>query len=170
MTRAALILLSLIAASGLRAEEPEPAAVAPADRTAISGCLADAGPSQRSCIGTIAVVCARQAAGERREAEVTCSRREAEVWRERLDAAGRIVSDRLEAGARARFVALQRSWEAYTAQKCSFVFDVQDAARAPGAQAGCELNEVALRAIEVERLARRQTPNVRGDGRPRIER
>ena len=44
----------------------------------------------------------------------------------------------------------------------------QAAARAPTMQAGCELNEVAGRAIEVERLARRQAEP--SQPRPRLER
>ena len=49
---------------------------------------------------------------------------------------------------------MQRSWEGYAAQKCAFMADVQTAARAPAMQAGCELSEVAGRALDVERLGR----------------
>jgi hypothetical protein len=63
---------------------------------------------------------------------------------------------------------VQRSWESYAAQKCTFMADLQPAAHAPTMQAGCELNEVAGRAIEVERLARRQAEP--SQPRPRLER
>jgi uncharacterized protein YecT (DUF1311 family) len=168
-----LALPFLLLAAPAAAEEPETAAVAPADRTTISSCVSDAGAGARSCIGSIAVVCARQAAGDRREAEVECSRREEAVWRERLDAAGRVLMQRLDSGARSRFVSVQRAWEAYASQKCAFMGDVQPAGRAPAMHAGCDLSETAERAIEVERLARRQAAEGGGprpSPRPRIER
>lgn len=74
-----------------------------------------------------------------REAEIDCARREAAVWRERLEAAARTLGPRLESGARSRFAAVQRAWESYAVQKCALLSDMQPAARAPTAQAGCEL-------------------------------
>jgi hypothetical protein len=147
-------ILAGTAAAGV--QPVDEAAVTEADRAAVAGCLRESPDAPRACIGTVAVVCVRQASGDRREAEIDCSRREAAVWRERLEAAARVLGPRLELGARSRFAAVQRSWESYAAQKCAFIADLQPAARAPTMQAGCELNEVAGRAIEVERLARRQ--------------
>ena len=144
------------------------AAVTEADRAAVAGCLRESPNAPRACIGAIAVVCARQASGDRRDAEIDCSRREAAVWRERLEAAARVLGPRLESGARSRYAAVQRSWQSYAAQKCAFIADLQPTARAPTMQAGCELNEVAGRAIEVERLARRQAEP--SQPRPRLER
>jgi uncharacterized protein YecT (DUF1311 family) len=150
------------------AQQAPGSGVAAADRAAVAACVRDAGEMPRACIGAIAVVCARQAGGERREAEIDCSRREAAVWRERLQAASGALARRLEAGPRNRFAAVQLSWETYAAQKCAFVADVQVALRAPAMRAACELSEVASRAIEVERLARRQAEA--SQPRPRLER
>jgi hypothetical protein len=145
-----------------------PAPVTPADRTALSSCIAESAGTPRACIGSVAVPCARQGGGDRRDAEIACSRREAAVWRERLDAAMAILGQRLASGQRSRFAAVQRSWESYSSQKCAFLGEVEPPARAPIMQAGCELREVAGRAIEVERMARAQAAGAAP--RPRIER
>lgn len=152
----------------LRADAVEGAAVSSSDRSTIASCLQESADAPRACIGTIAVVCSRQGTGDRRDAEMDCSRREAAVWRERLDAASTALSERLESAPRNRFAAVQRSWEDYFTQKCAFIADVQPSARAPITQAGCELREVATRAIEVERLVRRQSNPE--SPRPKLER
>jgi len=123
-----------------------------ADRAAISACLRDAAAQPRACIGGVAVACVRATVGDRRDAEVACARREQAVWRERLDVGAQAVARGLEAGQRARFAALQRSWESYTAEKCAFFGEVQPVARAAGLQAGCDLRETAERAVEIARL------------------
>jgi hypothetical protein len=46
--------------------------------------------------------------------------------------------------------------------------ELQSPEQAPAVQAGCDLRETAVRAIEVERLARRQAEG--SAPRPRIER
>lgn len=161
---AAWILLASTAGSGAEALQ---AAVSGPDRNAIASCLRDSIGAPRACIGTIAVVCARQTAGDRRTAEIECSRRETAVWRERLDLASAALAQPLAAGPRSRFAAVQRSWEAYSTQQCAFLADLQPPARAPVLQAACELREVAARALEVERLVRRRT---RETPRPEIQR
>jgi uncharacterized protein YecT (DUF1311 family) len=151
-----------------RAWAQAPSQVTPADRTTIGSCVSESGSAPRGCIGSVAVVCARQAPGDRRDAEIACTRREAAVWRERLDAAVGILGRRLESGPRSRLAALERAWEGFTAQKCGFVAEVQPPARAPVTQAACELREVASHALELERMARGQGPGQ--SPRPRIER
>ena len=148
------------------AQAPE-RGILPADRTTIASCIRDSGEQARGCIGSVAVVCARQGGGNREEAEVRCSRREAAVWRERLEVGLASLAQRLEAGPRGRLAALHRSWEGYAAQKCAFVSELQPPARAAVMQAGCELREVALRALETERLLRSQNG---GGSQPRLER
>jgi hypothetical protein len=149
------------------AQAPEGGILA-ADRATIASCIRDSGEQARGCIGAVAVVCARQGGGSREEAEVRCSRREAAVWRERLEMALAALGQRLESGPRSRLAALQRSWEGYAAQKCAFASELQPAARAAVMQAGCELREVALRSLETERLIRQQAGG--RDQRPRLER
>jgi uncharacterized protein YecT (DUF1311 family) len=142
--------------------------VTPADRAAIASCVSESGNAPRACIGSVAVVCARQAPGERRDAEIACTRREAAVWRERLDVIVGALARRLESGPRSRLASVERAWESFAAQKCAFIAEVQPPARAPVMQAACELREVAAHALDLERVARRQ-----GTGpsqRPRIER
>jgi lysozyme inhibitor LprI len=173
MGKLCVCVLALLIVAGpslvaTRAQTPERSPLNAADRAAIASCLRDSTDRPRACIGTIAVVCARQASGDRREAEIACTRREAAIWRERLELAAMLLGQRLESGSRSRFVALQRSWESYTAQKCAFIGDVQPPARAAVMQAGCELNEVAQRALEVERLTRRLAQA--GPPRPQLER
>src|SRR4051794_37375253 len=94
------------------AQAPE-RGILPADRTTIASCIRDSGEQGRGCIGAVAVVCARQGGGSREEAEVNCSRREAAVWRERLEAGLAALAQRLDAGPRGRLAALHRSWEGY---------------------------------------------------------
>jgi Lysozyme inhibitor LprI len=143
------------------------------DRASMSACLRESLESPSACIGSIAVICARgTSGGDRREIEVTCARRETAVWRERLDAASGTYAQRLEAGARTRFVALQRTWESYTAQKCAFFGDTQPPARAATMQAGCGLRELATRTNEIERELRLKNASTSrgGSQQPKIER
>ena len=150
------------ALSAALAQNANPGSVSAEDRAAIASCVRESLDRPRACIGTIAVVCARQAQGDRREAEIACTRREAAVWRERLDLATINLAQRLEPGPRSRFAAEQRSWESYVGLKCALVGEIQPPATAPVMQAGCELRSAASRAIEVEgwlrRLARGSQP------------
>jgi hypothetical protein len=167
-----LALPLLLALPGLaNAERLAEAAVEAEDRASITSCLRESGDAPRACIGTVAVVCStRQGAGDRAETQITCSRREAAVWRERLDMAATVFAGQLEAGLRSRFTAVQRTWESYYAQKCAFLGEVQAPARAAAMQAACELREVAVRAIEVERLARVSRDGAAAPRPPQIER
>jgi hypothetical protein len=144
-----------VAASPARAQAPE-GNVTAADRATIAACMRESGGQPRACIGAIAVTCAGQTSGERRETEIACTRREAAVWRERLDLAARALVQRLGSGSRSRFAAMQRSWEEYVALRCAFTGEIETPARAPVMQAGCELRAVAGRAIEIETTARRR--------------
>jgi hypothetical protein len=141
--------------------------VTTADRATIASCVSESGNTARTCIGSVAVVCARQTPGDR-DAEVACTRREAAVWRERLDVIAGALARRLESGPRSRLAAVERAWEGFTMQKCAFFAEVQPPARAAVTQATCELREVAAHALELERAARRQAPGP--SPRPRIER
>ncbi len=163
---AAASLAAMTACAG--AQEREGSGVSPADRSAVAACLRESEDTPRACIGAVAVSCARQGTADRRDAEIECSRREAAVWRERLDFAGRVVTARLGPGPRSRLGALQRSWEGYVAQKCALAGELELASRAPLIQAGCDLRETALRAIEIEALAER--PQRADEPRPRLER
>lgn len=162
---AALVVLFALT-SGVSAQSPE-SSVPAADRTAIASCLGESGESPRTCIGTIAVVCGRQG-DNRDESRISCTRREAAVWRERLDFALQTLSQRLDSGLRNRLASVQRGWEAYAPQKCALMAELQAPAQASAVQAGCDLRETAVRSIEVERLARRQAQSA--SPRPRIER
>jgi hypothetical protein len=154
-----MILAGAVAVAGTALAQTPGDAVSAVDRTAIATCLRDSAESPRACIGTIAVVCLSQAEGERHVAEIACSRREARVWRERLDNAARTLAQGLDSGARGRLVAVQRSWEGYASQKCAFAGELQIPARAATVQAACELREVALRSLELERSATRRPTN-----------
>jgi uncharacterized protein YecT (DUF1311 family) len=164
-TAIALAIVAFLAGPALGQSDNQ---VAQADRAAITSCVSESGSAPRGCIGSVAVVCARQAPGDRRDAEIACTRREAAVWRERLDVAVGALARRLDSGPRSRLAALERSWEGFTAQKCAFAAEVQPPARASVTQAACELREVAGHALEVERVARGQGPGQ--SQRPRIER
>lgn len=166
--RLALAAALSLSITAVAAQDREGSGVAAADRGAVAACLRESAETPRACIGTVAVPCARQGGGDRRDAEVECGRREGAVWRERLDFAARLAVERLDPGQRSRLVSLQRSWEEYVAQKCALAGELQPASRAPLAQAGCDLREVALRAIEVEELADRRRPA--GAQPPRLER
>lgn len=163
----ALLLLAALPATAQNAD------VTGTDRAAMSACLRESLESPAACIGSIAVICARAAgAGDRREIEISCARRETAVWRERLEAASGAYAQRLEPGARSRFIALQRTWETYAAQKCAFFGDTQPPARAATMQAGCGLREIASRTNEIEREMRQRPAGApRGGAQPpRIER
>lgn len=148
-----LPLLPLLVASPLAAQTaPAPNPTLSADRLAMMSCLRDAPASREGCIGSVAVACVRSSqSGDRVAAEIGCARREEAVWRERLALAGEGALRNADAGRRSRFVALQLAWEGYVQQKCSYYAAGQPAARSPGLRAGCEVREVALRALELER-------------------
>lgn len=139
------------------------------DRTALASCLRESAATPRACIGVVAVPCAQQTTGDRSASGTTCARRESALWRDRLDASSRALLTRLDSAGASRFAALQRTWEGFTAQKCAFAGDIAPPARSAVLQAGCDLQEVATRALDVEKLARAMTPQTRGNP-PRIER
>jgi hypothetical protein len=138
-----------------------------ADRTALSTCLRDGAGMAPSCIGTVVFACLRQAEGAAAGRDVACARREQSAWRERLDAGLQTLGRSLDNGGRARLAALQRSFESYSAEKCALMADLAPPARTGFTRAACDLREVALRAIEVERQAR---GNTRQPSTPRLER
>jgi hypothetical protein len=127
----------------------------PTDQEAIANCLAESADSPYACIGSIAVVCARLASNRGDDPALTCAEREEAIWRSRLDTAVSELQRSLPTSAFHRFVALQQAWQNYYALKCSFLGD-EGGTRAERRKNGCELREVAMRAIEVDRYLRRQ--------------
>lgn len=160
---AALVCFALPAV----AQDSAPAPAAAADRAQLAGCLRDNGASPNACIGAVAVPCVRAASSNPSGAEAACARREETAWRERLGLALQMASRPLDAGQRSRLAALQLTWESYVAQKCALYGAGQREALQPGRQAGCELREVAERAIEVAKSLPR-TPARRPSGPPQI--
>lgn len=134
-----------------------------ADRSLMANCLRQGATASGSCIGLIAVACVTAAGQNRREAELGCARREEAVWRERLSLALQATGRPLDAGRRSRLAALHVAWEGYVAQKCAFFASTQREGFQVGRQAGCELREVAQRALELERsvpqATQRQPPS-----------
>lgn len=127
-----------------------------ADRDAMAQCLGESGRAPSACIGSIALVCARRDGGDRRKAEIACSRREVAVWRERMTSAIAALDGKLDGAARTHFTAVQQAWESYAELNCSFISQAfPSSPRAAVFEAGCELREVAERTIHVERLLRR---------------
>lgn len=147
----ALFLLSTVFAGSAAAQTPPASPMLAADRAQLSACLRQSGTAASSCIGSIAVACVRATGTGRQEAEFGCARREEAVWRERLGQAVAIVGRSLDAGRQSRLASLQLAWEGFVAQKCAFYGAAQGEGLQVGRQAGCELREVAARAIEVER-------------------
>lgn len=128
-----------------------------ADRMQVANCVRQGLTASPGCIGLVAVPCVGAASsGNRAQAEIVCARREEAVWRERLTLAGAALGRTLDVGARSQFAALQLAWQSYVVQKCAFYGAAQPPVRSAGLQAGCELREVAERALEVERFAARQ--------------
>lgn len=139
-----------------------------ADRAQIAACLRDNRMAAPSCIGAVAVACVSAAGTDRRAAEVGCARREETVWRERLMQAMQQSGRSLDAGQRSRLAALHVAWEGFVAQKCAFYGATQREGWQLGRQAGCELREVATRALELERSALQQAPTRRPSSPPQI--
>ena len=123
----------LVAAAPALAQAPNNS-VQSADRLQIASCMRQSAAATAACIGSVAVPCVRAASGDRRDAEIACARREEAVWRERLTLATQMLGRSLDAGG-------------------AFYGSAQPPARSAGLQAGCELREVAQRALEVERFA-----------------
>jgi len=119
------------------------------DLSSLANCLRDNGASPAACIGTVAIACVRAASGNPRGAEAACARREEAAWRERLTLALQVSGRSLDAGQRSRLAAVQLAWESYVSQKCALYGASQREELQAGRQAGCELREVAERAIEL---------------------
>lgn len=170
--RAILLLASMLLSGGAGAGVIRVQATPDGtDRATVAACLRESREAPQSCIGSIAVPCsARQSPAGGSVSQITCGRREAGVWRERLDLAGNLAGGQLDAGARSRFAAVQRAWESFVAQKCALLGELSAPAQAAGAQAACELREVALRAIDLERLARRARESSAAPRRPELQR
>jgi hypothetical protein len=169
--RAAIVPLFLLAASPLQAQAPAPPANATlaADRAQLGSCLRENRTAAQSCIGSVAVACVAAASTDRRGAEPGCARREEAVWRERLMQALQLTGRPLDAGRRSRLAALHVAWESFIAQKCAFYGSAQREGLQAGRQAGCELREVAKRALELESaMAQAQPPARRPQSPPQI--
>jgi len=138
-----------------------------ADRAQLAACLRERGErAASSCIGSVAVACVREANADRRGAEFGCARREEAVWRERLTLATQATERSLDAGQRSRLAALHIAWEGYVAQKCALYGAMQREGLQTGRQAGCELREVAERAIELTRALSRSVAPGRQPSQP----
>ncbi|MGX5736939.1 hypothetical protein [Bosea thiooxidans] len=143
---AALLLLCLGAATPVAAQGSP---VLRGDLAALGNCLRENGRAPSACVGMVAVACVRAASSDQRGAEAGCARREEAAWRERLTLALQMTGRSLDAGQRSRLAAVQLAWESYVAQKCALYGAAQREGWQAGRQAGCELREVAERAIEV---------------------
>lgn len=164
VSRLALLLLVFGAVPAWAQGSPTLAA----DRAQLAACLRDNRTAAPSCIGAIAIACVGAASSDRRSAEVGCARREETVWRERLMQAMQQSGRSLDAGQRSRLAALHMAWEGFIAQKCAFYGATQREGWQLGRQAGCELREVARRALELERTALQQAPTRRPSSPPQI--
>ena len=160
----ALLLLAL----GASPASAQASTTLGADRAQLAACLRDNRSAAPSCIGAIAVACLSAAGTDRRAAEFSCARREEAVWRERLTQALQVSGRTLDAGQRSRLAALHLSWEGFIAQKCAFYGSTQREGWQLGRQAGCELREVATRALELERAALPQAPTRAPQSPPQI--
>lgn len=161
-------LIFLLLAFGATPSWAQGSTTLASDRAQLSACLRDNRTAAPSCIGTIAVACVGTAGSDRRAAEAGCARREETVWRERLMQAMQQSGRTLDAGLRSRLAALHLAWEGFIAQKCAFYGATQREGWQLGRQAGCELREVATRALELERTALQQAPTRRPSSPPQI--
>lgn len=146
------LLACLTAILPAAAQAPGQPRIETRDRNALTQCLRDNAGAASACIGSVAIACVRAAPGDRAEAEIGCARREEALWRERMTMALRVVSRGLDVSGASRLAALQSGWEAHAQQSCAFEAGLQAPARSGGRLAGCNLREVALRALAVERL------------------
>lgn len=161
-------LVLLIVVLGTAPASAQSSTTAAADRVQLAACLRDNRAAAPSCIGSIAVACVTAASTDRRAAEVGCARREETIWRERLMLAMQQSGRTLDAGQRSRLAALHLAWEGYIAQKCAFYGATQREGFQLGRQAGCELREVATRALELARTTLPQAPARRPQSPPQI--
>lgn len=159
-----LCLFALVATPALA--QTAPRAPTP-DAAQLTRCLNENGAAPAACIGVVAISCVRAASSDPRGAEAGCARREEGLWRERLNLALELTARPLDAGQRSRLTALQVSWESYVAQKCALYGSSQNQALQAGRQAGCQLREVAERAIELVRALPRGTARAQ-PSRPEI--
>jgi hypothetical protein len=150
--------------------QPRPDPGRPADRTSLASCLRENASEPSACLGTIVAACMRQQEGPASGREIGCLRREQAAWRDRIDASLQVMSRTLDSGQRARLAALQRSFESYAAEKCALAADLATPARSGLTGSFCDLREVALRSIELERQARRLAPGAGPSAGPRRER
>lgn len=161
-------LALLLSSPGAAQTPPAPNATLNADRAQLSTCLRASATAMNSCIGAIAIACVRASGTDGSMAEQRCARREEAVWRERLTEALQATGRPLDAARRSRLASLHLAWEGYVAQKCAFYGASQPASLQMGRQAGCELREVANRAIELQRSVVPPTAQRRPQAPPQI--
>jgi hypothetical protein len=164
LSRVALMLLVL----GATPSWAQGSTTLASDRAQMATCLRDNRTAAPSCIGAVAVACVSAASTDRRAAEVGCARREEAVWRERLMLAMQQSGRTLDAVQRSRLAALHLAWEGFISQKCAFYGATQREGFQLGRQAGCELREAAMRALELERAALPPAPTRRPSQPPQI--
>ena len=160
--------LALAVSSAWAQARPEPGRAA--DRATLPACLRDSTGRPESCIGTIVIACLQQQDGPAAARDIACARREQSAWRERLEVSLQAMGRVLDSGQRARLAALQRGFESYTAEKCAFMADLATPARSGSVAGACDLREIALRSLELERQARRLLPAPGPSSGPRLER
>ena len=153
LASAAFVLGAAVPRAAQSPQRPAPnqSPILAADRATMIACLRQSGRAPQACIGAVAVPCVREGGPTRSDAEQGCAKREEAIWRERLNQVLHITARPLDAGQRSRLAALHLSWESYIAQKCAFYRARQAASVQMGRQAGCELREVAVRTLELQR-------------------
>jgi uncharacterized protein YecT (DUF1311 family) len=93
----------------------------PADRATIEKCAKEkvaAGEDRSKCVGIIADACLDKSEDPSTYGMATCSRREEEVWDERLNAAYKKLMADVERKQRNSVRDMQRSWIAFRDKKC----------------------------------------------------
>jgi hypothetical protein len=154
---AAALLALMATATGAIAENLNP------DGLTIANCLkaeVGKGASGVVCIGIVADPCLaalREKDGAAAEA-VTCSAREIAVWQLRLRQAGQSASKAGGKKLAAALAASQRRWSESMKQLCP-LFENLDPGMSPGGANYCILQETAMRALMLERLAEAVNPH-----------
>lgn len=127
----------------------------PADRAAIEKCVKDkvaAGEDRGKCVGSIADACLEKSEDPSTHGMANCSRREQEVWDERLNAAYKKLLADVERKQRNSVRDMQRSWIAFRDKKCGLHSVLEEGSIVIPIIAYCYMEETGRQAVFLEQL------------------
>lgn len=158
ITRIVLVLLLALTAVGLRPQralaEPDEAKTLAADVATLRHCLEGKRPlQQESCIFMIANPCVGDETSKPSAEVSACHDREQRAWDRILNAAYKVLHDKLDDDQVIKLRDMQRAWVTSRDRSCNFLYDFFQGSMAYPMISYCNNQETARRAIYLDGFA-----------------